>query len=157
MIALMAACAILFAGDSLAVGAARAAHAPAGCGIAREGAGSSEGLRQVEGRAVRGARVAVSLGVNDDPSSAGAFEQRVGRIVRAVGPRGRVAWATIADREHEEFNRALMRAERKYRGVLVLVPWREEVRRGRVRLGDGVHPGSSGYRVLARLFDRALR
>jgi lysophospholipase L1-like esterase len=155
--AAMAACSILFAGDSLAVGAAQAAHAPAGCVIARVGAGSSDGLRQIEGRHVRGARVAVSLGVNDDPSSAGAFEQRVNRIVRAVGPQGRVAWATIADRRHEPFNRALMRAERRYRGVLVLVPWQHEVRLGRVRLGDGVHPGSSGYRVLWRLFDRALR
>lgn len=152
----MAACAVLWVGDSLAVGAAQQAGASYSCVPAQIGASSAAALQQVRRRDVRGARLAVSAGVNDDPRTA-AFEERVRAVVARVGPDGRVAWATIAGGRHEAFNRALSREAALSHGRLVLVPWAREVALGRVRLGDGVHPGPSGYRVLARLFDRALR
>lgn len=92
--------------------------------------------------------IAVSLGTNDGPDPA-RFTSRIRRLLAGVSPSTCVAWFTIVrplrKGRYGGLNRAL-RAEAARDPRLVVINWDKAVRRGTVRLRDGLHADAAGYR-----------
>jgi lysophospholipase L1-like esterase len=100
-------------------------------------------LREVEPQAV-----VVSLGTNDG-SDPHRFTHRVRLMLHDLAPRTCVIWTTIVRPPRKGPYRALNRALRAEAGRdhrLVLIDWDRAVRRGAVRLRDGLHADAEGYR-----------
>jgi lysophospholipase L1-like esterase len=156
---------VLVLGDSLAVGTRPSLAAALG---AREIAWDARGGRTTEQGLARlpadlhGAAphtVVVSLGTNDGPDPA-PFSRAIARVLALVPGDACVVWATVIRPPrwgpYRALNRALRDQARRDRR-LVLVHWDDAVRRGRVRLADGVHPDAAGYRYRSRLVADAVR
>lgn len=92
--------------------------------------------------------VVVSLGSNDG-SDARVFADRVRRVLRHLPRRTCAVWPAIVRPKrkgaYEGLNRALRDAARRDRR-LVVVDWDRMVKKGQVRLRDGLHPDEDGYR-----------
>lgn len=102
--------------------------------------------------------VVVSLGTNDG-SDPRRFADRIRRTLRDIPRETCVVWADIIRPSrkgaYRELNRVLRdKASRTRR--LKVVSWRKAVKRGDVRLPDGLHPDRDGYRHRSRLFARTV-
>lgn len=105
-----------------------------------------EALREIEPQSV-----VVTLGTNDGPDPH-RFTERLRRMLRDVSPDTCVVWSTIVrparKGRYAALNRAL-RAEAARDHRLVLINWDRAVKRGTVRLRDGLHADEAGYRYLS--------
>jgi hypothetical protein len=107
--------------------------------------------------------VVISLGSNDG-SDPGVFADRIRRILRALPPSSCVVWPAIIrpkrKGEYRGLNRVL-RDEARHDDRLTVIDWDRMVRKGQVRLRDGLHPDEDGYRwrawVTAGAVERGCR
>ena len=106
--------------------------------------------------------IAVSLGTNDDPRSASAFEDAVEDLVRAAGDERCVVWATIrrprvAGASYREYN-AVLRHQARERKNFKLVRWTKLVNQHPEWLAaDGVHVDAAGYQARAEAYAEKIR
>ena len=121
---------------------------------------SAEGIDELEaGRLELGGHVVVSLGTNDTPGTVAVFRDDVRRVLRLVGPRRCIVWATIwrDGAPSDEFN-GVLRDAASSSHRLRLVDWAEMVRKHPQWLaGDGLHGNELGYRERARAIADAIR
>ncbi len=103
--------------------------------------------------------VAVSLGSNDGPDPR-RFTSRIRRLLADVSPQTCVAWFSIVrplrKGRYDAMNRAL-RAEAGRDPRLIVINWDHAVRRGTVRLPDGLHADADGYRYRSSKIVQAVR
>ncbi len=103
--------------------------------------------------------VVVNLGTNDgsDPAK---FGGRIRRVLALVPADSCVIWPAIARGPHKgpyvRLNRVLRDAAR-HDSRLKVIPWDRMVRKGSVRLHDGVHPTVEGYRLRAYVTAAAVQ
>ena len=107
--------------------------------------------------------VILALGTNDISwETPATTEARVRTLLRALGPRRQVLWVDL-DVDHSTFSRSralwfndMIRRVAADRPNLTVVPWRRIARAERADRYDGIHYGSSGYRLRARTVAAAL-
>jgi hypothetical protein len=146
---------VLVLGDSLAVGSMRSLDSmlPTEVNVtwdAVDGRTTPQGIEslQFDLRDVEPELIAVSLGSNDGPDPR-RFTNRIRRLLADLSPNTCVAWFSIVrpvrKGRYGAMNAAL-RAEARRDPRLIVINWDNAVRRGTVRLPDGLHTDAAGYR-----------
>lgn len=155
---------VLVVGDSLAVGLK-----PYLGGLldedvawdAKSGRTTPQGLLALRSalKVVRPKTVVISLGTNDGPDPA-RFQDRIDRVLTAIGPDACVVWSDIyrpaRKGPYVALNSVLDREAARVKR-LHLVAWDRAVLRRAVTLPDGLHPDDAGFAYRAKLIARAVR
>jgi lysophospholipase L1-like esterase len=126
----------------------------------RVGRRTEEGIDELEaGRPELGGHVVVSLGTNDAPGALTTFQADVGRLLRLLGTRRCIVWATIwRDGAPSVAFNDVLREAASSNHRLRLVEWAEMVQHHPQWLaGDGLHGNELGYRERAGAIAAAVR
>lgn len=107
--------------------------------------------------------VVVALGTNDVSWVQPAVtEQRVNKLLDRLGPKRQVLWvdldvdySTFSSTRADWFNKMIRKVARERSNVKV-VPWEKTARSEQAYRFDGIHYGSSGYRLRGRFLTDAL-
>lgn len=102
--------------------------------------------------------VLISLGTNDGPDPR-RFTSRLRRALAAIPGDACVVWSSILRPRRKTPYRALnavLRREARRDPRLHLIDWAGAVRRGDVRLPDGLHPDEAGFEHRSRMFAAAV-
>lgn len=107
--------------------------------------------------------VVVTLGTNDVSWVQPAVtEQRVNKLLDRLGPKRQVLWvdldvdySTFSSTRADWFNKMIRKVARERPNVKV-VPWEKTARSEQAYRFDGIHYGSSGYRLRGRFLTDAL-
>lgn len=126
----------------------------------RSGRTTPQGLQRLRARldAAAPRLVLISLGTNDGPDPR-RFTSRLRRALAAIPGDACVVWSSILRPRRKSPYRALnavLRAEARRDPRLHLVDWAGAVRRGDVKLPDGLHPDAAGYEHRSRMFAAAV-
>ena len=107
--------------------------------------------------------VVVALGTNDVSWVQPAVtEQRVNKLLDRLGPKRQVLWvdldvdySTFSSTRADWFNK-MIRDVARGRPNVKIVPWEKTARSEKAYRFDGIHYGSSGYRLRGRFLTDAL-
>lgn len=126
----------------------------------RSGRTTPQGLQRLRAQVRKASPdlVLVSLGTNDGPDPR-RFTSRLRRALAAVPGDACVVWASILRPRRKSPYRALnavLRDEAHRDPRLHVIDWAGAVRRGDVRLPDGLHPDDAGYEHRSRMFAAAV-
>jgi hypothetical protein len=155
---------VLVVGDSLAVGMRPYLAEALGTDVAwdaKSGRTTPQGLFALRAalKVVQPATVVVSLGTNDGSDPA-RFQDRIDRMLAAIGPGRCVVWANIyrpaRKGPYVALNGVLVQEAARI-GRLHLVDWSSAVARRAVTLPDGLHPDADGFAYRSRMIARAVR
>jgi hypothetical protein len=155
---------VLVVGDSLAVGMRPYLAEALGTDVAwdaKSGRTTPQGLFALRAalKVVQPSTVVVSLGTNDgsDPSR---FQDRIDRMLAAIGPDRCVVWSNIyrpaRKGPYVALNSVLVREAARV-GRLHLVDWSSAVAHRAVTLPDGLHPDTAGFAYRSRMIAHAVR
>jgi GDSL-like Lipase/Acylhydrolase family len=155
---------VLVVGDSLAVGLRPYLQQQLGTDVAwdaKSGRTTPQGLTALRGalKVVQPTTVVVSLGTNDGSSPA-RFQDRIDRMLSAIGSRRCVVWANIYRPARKGPYAALntvLQTEATRVARLHLVDWLGAVNRRAVTLPDGLHPDTEGFEYRSQLIADAVK
>jgi lysophospholipase L1-like esterase len=155
---------VLVVGDSLAVGLRPYLADQLGTDVAwdaKSGRTTPQGLLALRAalKVVEPTTVVVSLGTNDgsDPTR---FQDRIDRVLAAIGPKRCVVWTNIyrpaRKGPYAGLNTTLLGEAARVRR-LHLVDWLSAVKGRDVTLPDGLHPNTEGFEYRSKLIADAVR
>lgn len=155
---------VLVVGDSLAVGLRPYLQQQLGTDVAwdaKSGRTTPQGLFALRAalKVVQPSTVVVSLGTNDGSSPA-RFQDRITRMLGAIGSKRCVVWANIYRPARKGPYAALntvLDAEAAKVSRLHLVDWLGAVKGRAVTLPDGLHPNATGFEYRSKLIADAVR
>lgn len=155
---------VLVVGDSLAVGLRPYLQQQLGTDVAwdaKSGRTTPQGLFALRAalKVVQPTTVVVSLGTNDG-SSPERFQDRIDRMLSAIGSKRCVVWANIYRPARKGPYAALntvLSAEAAKVSRLHLVDWLSAVKGRAVTLPDGLHPNTKGFEYRSQLIADAVQ
>jgi lysophospholipase L1-like esterase len=155
---------VLVVGDSLAVGLRPYLAEQLGTDVAwdaKSGRTTPQGLSALRAalKVVQPSTVVVSLGTNDG-SSPVRFQDRIDRMLGAIGSKRCVVWANIYRPSRKGPYAALntvLTAEAARVSRLHLVDWLSAVKGRDVTLPDGLHPDTEGFEYRSQLIADAVK
>jgi lysophospholipase L1-like esterase len=155
---------VLVVGDSLAVGLRPYLQQQLGTDVAwdaKSGRTTPQGLVALRAalKVVQPSTVVVSLGTNDG-SSPVRFQDRINRMLSAIGSKRCIVWANIYRPARKGPYAALntvLDAEAARVSRLHLVDWLSAVKGRAVTLPDGLHPNTQGFEYRSKLIADAVK